>query len=63
MSRDKPGPPWRKTIPNLVLHVHDTLRGLVESQHWLLDLPGVYLPAVLLVVAAIHSARHRETAK
>ena len=46
-----------------VLHVHDTLRGLVESQHWLLDLPGVYLPAVLLVVAAIHSASHRETAK
>ncbi len=40
-----------------ILHVHDTLRGLVHSGHWWLDLPGVYLPALLLVPAALHFAR------
>ncbi len=36
-----------------ILHVHDTLRGLVDSHHWWLDLPGVYLPALLLAVATV----------
>ena len=31
-----------------VLHVFDTARGHVASSHWLLDVPGVYLPAGLL---------------
>jgi predicted anti-sigma-YlaC factor YlaD len=31
------------------LHVYDTLRGALDADHWALDLPGVYLPAVLLV--------------
>lgn len=35
-----------------VLHVYDTLRGFVDAEHWLLDLPGVYLPALLLAAAA-----------
>jgi hypothetical protein len=33
------------------LHVFDTLRGAVEPDHLLLDFPGVYLPAILLLVA------------
>jgi hypothetical protein len=40
-----------------ILHVHDTLRGLVHAGHWGLDLPGVYLPALLLVLASVHFAR------
>ena len=32
-----------------VLHVHDTLRGLVDSHHWWLDLPSIYLPAIVLI--------------
>ena len=40
-----------------LLHVYDTLRGAVESHHWWLDLPGVYLPAGLLVYAVIRLAR------
>ena len=31
-----------------VLHVLDTARGHVDSSHWLLDAPGVYLPAGVL---------------
>ena len=30
-------------------HVFDTARGFVDAHHWWLDLPGVYLPALLLV--------------
>lgn len=42
-------------VGHAVLHVFDTARGAVPSDHWWLDLPGVYLPAVLLAwAAAIH---------
>jgi hypothetical protein len=40
------------------LHVFDTLRGAVEPDHLLLDFPGVYLPAILLLVA-VRIARQR----
>jgi len=46
-------------VAHAILHVHDTARGIMGSHHWLLDLPGVYLPAVLLGVAAF---RWRSTA-
>jgi hypothetical protein len=35
-----------------LLHVFDTLRGFLDAHHWLLDLPGVYLPAAILVPIA-----------
>jgi hypothetical protein len=38
------------------------LREAVEPEHWALDFPGVYLPAILLLVAAA-IARRREGAK
>jgi hypothetical protein len=41
------------------LHVFDTLRGAVGLDHVLLDFPGVYLPAILLLVA-VRIARRRE---
>jgi hypothetical protein len=34
-------------------HVHDTARGLVGADHWWIDLPGVYLPALLLLALAV----------
>ncbi len=34
------------------LHVFDTARGFLHTDHWLLDLPGVYAPALLLAVLA-----------
>ena len=40
-----------------VLHVFDTLRGFLDGDHWLLDLPGVYLPALLLAPIAVRLLR------
>ena len=40
-----------------LLHVHDSVRGVVDAEHWLLDAPGVYLPAILLVLATRREMR------
>ncbi len=40
-----------------VLHAYDTLRGALDHRHFWLDLPGVYLPAALIVGAAVNLAR------
>lgn len=48
-------------VAHAVLHVHDTLRGIVDSDHWWLDLPGVYAPAVLLVVACFQLRGQNES--
>ena len=45
-----------------ILHVHDTARGLVAAHHWWLDMPGVYIPAVLFVWGAIHFQRQLRSA-
>lgn len=37
-------------VAHAVLHAYDTLRGYVAADHWWIDVPGVYAPAVLLVV-------------
>ncbi|HEY8153124.1 MAG TPA: hypothetical protein VII72_03250 [Myxococcota bacterium] len=46
-------------LAHAVLHVFDTLRGAAPPAHWWLDFPGVYLPAIVLLVAAA-IARRRE---
>jgi hypothetical protein len=43
-----------------VVHVVDTMRGLVGPAHWLIDLPGVYVPAVLLIGLTWLLARRSE---
>jgi hypothetical protein len=45
-------------VAHALLHVHDTARGIVDSHHWWLDLPGVYAPALVLVVACFQIQRH-----
>jgi len=40
-----------------ILHAYDTLTGALGHNHWLLDLPGVYFPGVLLPLVAFHLAR------
>ncbi len=40
-----------------ILHVYDTLRGALGHNHWLLDLPGVYLPGLLLPVIGVRVVR------
>ncbi len=44
-------------VLHAALHVFDTLRGFLDGHHWLLDLPGVYFPAVLLAVVAWRELR------
>jgi hypothetical protein len=39
-------------VAHAALHVYDTVVGNLPHTHWWLDLPGVYLPAALLVVLA-----------
>ncbi len=36
-----------------LVHIFDTARGLVGTEHWLIDLPLVYLPALLYVGMAV----------
>lgn len=40
-----------------LLHAYDTLRGALGHDHWLLDLPGVYLPGLLLPWLALRLSR------
>lgn len=42
-----------------LLHVYDTARAFVDHSHWLLDLPTVYLPAVLLIYIGATLVRDR----
>ena len=40
-------------VAHAALHVFDTLSGALDADHWALDLPGVYLPALLLAWLAV----------
>ena len=40
-----------------LLHAYDTLTGALGHNHWMLDLPGVYLPGILLPLIALRLAR------
>lgn len=44
-----------------MLHAYDTLRGALGHDHWLLDLPGVYLPGLVLPWMAFRMAREDRT--
>ena len=45
-----------------LVHVTDTLAGRLASSHWAIDFPGVYLPALLLVVVVVLLARASRSA-
>jgi len=45
-----------------LVHVWDTARGFVAPAHWTIDLPGVYAPALLLLVLTVAFARRRTPA-
>ena len=36
-------------VLHALVHIYDTARGLLGPEYWGVDLPGVYLPALLLV--------------
>ncbi len=43
-----------------LVHVFDTARGLVGPEHWLVDLPLTYLPAIIFSAMAWAARRFRE---
>jgi hypothetical protein len=45
-----------------LVHVSDTLAGRLSSDHWAIDFPGVYLPAILLAAVVLWLARRRREA-
>lgn len=45
-----------------LLHIWDTSTGALDTHHWWLDLPGVYLPAALTGWAAFTLARRGHAA-
>jgi hypothetical protein len=40
-------------VLHAAIHVLDLLAGNIPASHWLIDLPGVFLPALLLVVLCL----------
>jgi hypothetical protein len=43
-----------------LVHMFDLATGMLSAHHWLLDLPGVFLPAIVLLVLC---AYYRRSAK
>jgi hypothetical protein len=44
-------------VLHALVHVYDTLRGLLPASHWSIDFPGVYLPALLMTALVVFLAR------
>ena len=44
-------------VLHALAHVYDTGRGLVGPAHWAIDLPGVYVPAALMLILLALLAR------
>jgi len=42
-----------------LLHLFEILTGRMPESHWLIDAPGVFLPALLMIILAIPSVRKR----
>lgn len=51
-------PPWRVPaclmvtgfyVMHAIVHIIDTARGLVGPEHWSIDFPGIYLPALIMI--------------
>jgi len=40
-------------VLHAAIHVHDLLAGQLHTGHWLIDLPGVFLPALVMVVLCL----------
>ena len=48
------------SVLHALVHVADTLRGLVGPEHWRIDLSGVYVPALVLTAVTWVLARREE---
>jgi hypothetical protein len=43
-----------------LVHVYDTMRGLVGPEHWRIDFPSIYAPTLVLVVLTVLLARRAQ---
>lgn len=59
-------PRWRLTacavnaafyVLHALVHVLDTVRGLVGPEHWMIDASGVYVPALIMIGLTAAAAR------
>jgi len=41
------------SVLHALIHVADIAAGRLPAEHWLIDLPGVFIPAIFLVVLAL----------
>jgi hypothetical protein len=46
-------------VGHALIHLVEILAGQLPSTHWLIDAPGVFVPALLLLVLAVPSVRRR----
>jgi|SRR5687768_1598838 len=46
-------------IGHALIHVVDLEVGRLPHSHWLIDAPGVFLPAVIMIILAVPSLRRR----
>jgi len=46
-------------VLHALVHVWDTVRGLVGPEHWVIDLSGVYVPAAVMLLLTWMVARQR----
>lgn len=42
-----------------LIHLADILTGRLPNSHWLIDMPGVFVPALVMIVLAVPSVRKR----
>jgi hypothetical protein len=40
-------------VLHAAIHVRDLIAGQLDAGHWLIDLPGVFLPAIIMVVLCL----------
>lgn len=46
-------------VGHALIHVTDILAGRLPHSHWLMDLPGVFVPALLMIILAVPQVRRR----
>jgi len=46
-------------VGHALIHVADIAAGRLPHSHWLMDLPGVFVPAFIMIVLAVPAVRRR----
>ena len=46
-------------VGHALIHLTDILAGRLPHSHWLMDLPGVFVPALIMITLAVPSVRRR----